>query len=85
MLFLAISAGFLPENIRENRSDTHKEKDYMNSFYNDLKSDICPRWGPTLVSTDITPWMGQTVISTDITTRIEVMDLLWIKMIFIFS
>ena len=39
MLFLAVSAGFLAENIRENRGDNAKEHAYMTSFYNDLKSD----------------------------------------------
>src|SRR5436305_7184754 len=39
MLFLAVTAGFFVENLRENISDHHKEKDYMQSMVNDLHMD----------------------------------------------
>lgn len=39
MLFLAITLGFFVENKRENISDAKKEKAYMRSFIEDLKSD----------------------------------------------
>ena len=39
MLFLAVFAGFLAENIRENRSDQNKETVYMASYCRDLESD----------------------------------------------
>lgn len=39
MLFLAITLGFFVENKRENISDNKKEKEYMRSFVEDLKSD----------------------------------------------
>jgi hypothetical protein len=39
MLFLAVFCGFLAENIREQYIERHKEKEYMNSLYQDLKAD----------------------------------------------
>ena len=39
MLFLAVFAGFLAENVRENRGDQHKESAYMTSYCRDLESD----------------------------------------------
>jgi len=39
MLFLAVTLGFLAENLREHLSDQKKEKEYIGSFINDLKSD----------------------------------------------
>ena len=40
MIFIAVSMGFIAENIRENISDSAKEKEYMISLVNDLKNDI---------------------------------------------
>src|SRR5215472_9648635 len=39
MIFLAVTLGFLAENIRENVTDREKEKQYMESMLQDLKSD----------------------------------------------
>src|SRR5205809_4012289 len=39
MLFLAVSAGFFAESLRENISDNHRAKQYIESFYEDLKVD----------------------------------------------
>ncbi len=39
MLFLAVSAGFFVENLRENISDRHREHQYIESFVEDLKED----------------------------------------------
>src|SRR6185369_13052084 len=39
MLFLAVTAGFLVENLRERRADHHREKQYMASLLDDLKQD----------------------------------------------
>lgn len=40
MLFLAVTLGFVAENIRERISDKQKEKDYIISLVADLKTDI---------------------------------------------
>ncbi len=40
MIFIAVSMGFIAESIRENISDSVKEKEYMVSLVNDLKNDI---------------------------------------------
>tara|TARA_B110000438_G_scaffold301709_1_gene357305 strand:+ start:2640 stop:3335 length:696 start_codon:yes stop_codon:yes gene_type:complete len=40
MLFLAISLGFFVENYREDLSEQKREIDFVNSFKNDLTSDI---------------------------------------------
>ena len=40
MLFLAVSLGFMAENIREHQIEQHREKQYMVSFVADLESDI---------------------------------------------
>jgi hypothetical protein len=39
MLFLAVFCGFLAENIRENQVEHQREKEYMTSLYQDLKTD----------------------------------------------
>lgn len=39
MLFLAVFCGFLAENIREHQAEKNKGKEYMLSFYEDLKTD----------------------------------------------
>jgi len=39
MLFLAVFLGFVAENIRENTVDRHREKEYIESFIEDLKTD----------------------------------------------
>lgn len=39
MIFLAVSMGFIAENIRENFSDSQKEKQYVASLSEDLKKD----------------------------------------------
>ena len=39
MLFLAVFCGFLAENQREHMVEHNKEKQYMQSLYNDLKKD----------------------------------------------
>ncbi|MFI5135206.1 MAG: hypothetical protein ACHQD9_05100 [Chitinophagales bacterium] len=39
MLFLAVSAGFFVENLRENLSDHTKEREYVKSMVEDLKTD----------------------------------------------
>jgi|LakMenE18May11ns_1017448.scaffolds.fasta_scaffold9624465_1 hypothetical protein len=40
MLFLAVSLGFMAENIREHQIEQNREKQYMVSFVADLESDI---------------------------------------------
>src|SRR6201989_2741559 len=40
MLFLAIFLGFLAENLREQIVEHHREKVYIHSLVEDLKSDI---------------------------------------------
>src|SRR5664279_2092094 len=39
MIFLAVSLGFIAENLREHISDRSKEKEYIESMLQDLKSD----------------------------------------------
>jgi hypothetical protein len=39
MIFLAVTMGFFAENIRENFSDSQKEKQYIQSLWEDLKAD----------------------------------------------
>ena len=39
MIFLAVFLGFVAENIRENIVDRHREKEYIESFIEDLKTD----------------------------------------------
>ena len=39
MLFLAVFCGFLAENIREHQAELQREKEYMASLYQDLKTD----------------------------------------------
>jgi hypothetical protein len=39
MLFLAVTLGFFAENVRENFTDRGREKQYMESMIEDLKSD----------------------------------------------
>lgn len=39
MLFLAVSGGFFMENVRENRVERHREKEYILSFIADVKKD----------------------------------------------
>ena len=39
MLFLAISAGFLVENLREHYIENRREKDFIKSYVEDLKQD----------------------------------------------
>jgi hypothetical protein len=40
MIFLAVTLGFIAENVRESISDRSKEKDYIESLMQDLKTDI---------------------------------------------
>jgi hypothetical protein len=39
MIFLAVTLGFFAENIRESFTEHHQEKEYILSFYEDLKTD----------------------------------------------
>jgi hypothetical protein len=39
MIFLAVFLGFVAENIRQNTVDRHREKEYVESFIEDLKTD----------------------------------------------
>jgi hypothetical protein len=39
MIFLAVTMGFFAENIREHFADSQKEKQYIQSIYEDLKAD----------------------------------------------
>ena len=39
MLFLAVFCGFLAENIRENTVERHREKQFIQSYIEDLKAD----------------------------------------------
>ena len=39
MLFLAVFLGFVAENIRENSVESHREKQFMRSFTEDLQTD----------------------------------------------
>jgi hypothetical protein len=39
MIFLAVTMGFLAENIREHVSDKEKEREYINSLIGNLKED----------------------------------------------
>jgi hypothetical protein len=39
MIFLAVTLGFFAENIREKITDHHKEREYMESVVQDLRSD----------------------------------------------
>src|SRR5689334_25333071 len=39
MLFLAVFLGFLAENLREQNVEHHREKEYIHSLVEDLKSD----------------------------------------------
>ena len=39
MLFLAVFLGFVAENVRENIAEHHREKEYIRSLVEDLKSD----------------------------------------------
>jgi len=39
MLFIAVSAGFFMENLREHFADQRRAKEYVRSFYEDLKTD----------------------------------------------
>lgn len=39
MLFLAVTMGFFAEGLRENINDQAKAKDYIQSFYDDLRTD----------------------------------------------
>jgi hypothetical protein len=39
MIFLAVTMGFFAESLRENINDSAKAKDYIQSFYEDLKTD----------------------------------------------
>jgi hypothetical protein len=39
MIFLAVTLGFVAENMREHLSDSAKEKEYANSLVNNLKDD----------------------------------------------
>ena len=40
MIFLAVSMGFIAENVREHFVDKERELEYMHSLYQDLKTDI---------------------------------------------
>ena len=39
MLFLAVFLGFIAENIRESYTEGHRAKEYIASYYDDLRSD----------------------------------------------
>ena len=39
MIFLAVTLGFFAENIREKLSDRNKEKEYVSSLLEDLKTE----------------------------------------------
>ncbi len=39
MIFIAVTMGFFSENVRENITDNHKEKEYMISMLLDLEKD----------------------------------------------
>lgn len=39
MIFIAVFMGFVAKNIRENLSDSGKEKNYIRSLYRDLEKD----------------------------------------------
>ncbi len=39
MIFLAVTLGFIAENVREGISDRSKEKEYIESLVQDLKTD----------------------------------------------
>ena len=39
MLFAAVTLGFFAENQREHLVESHREQQYMQSFYEDLKND----------------------------------------------
>jgi hypothetical protein len=39
MIFLAVTMGFIAENIRENIVNNHREKEYMQSMLEDIKND----------------------------------------------
>src|SRR6188768_901067 len=39
MLFLAVFCGFLTENLREHRVERQRGRQYIQSFYQDLKTD----------------------------------------------
>src|ERR1700693_4331693 len=39
MLFLAVFCGFLAENFREHQVEKERAKQYIHSFYEDLKTD----------------------------------------------
>ena len=39
MLFLAVTAGFFVENLREHNVEAKREKQYIKSFIEDLKMD----------------------------------------------
>jgi hypothetical protein len=39
MIFLAVTLGFFAENIRESVADSNREKEYVNSIIEDLKTD----------------------------------------------
>ena len=48
MIFLAVTLGFIAENVRESISDRSKEKDYIESLMQDLKTDTA-KAGITLI------------------------------------
>ncbi len=58
MIFLAVTLGFIAENIRENLSNHSKEKEYMQSMADDLKTDTAEignavvRWQEANANTD---------------------------------
>lgn len=39
MIFLAVSMGFIAENVREGRSERHKEREYVEGLVRDLRQD----------------------------------------------
>ena len=39
MIFLAVTLGFFAENLRENISDSHREKEFAQQLYSELKDD----------------------------------------------
>jgi len=40
MLFFAVFLGFIAENLRENSADHHREKEYIQSLYEDVTQDV---------------------------------------------
>ena len=44
MIFLAVTLGFIAENIRESFTEHRQQKEYIVSFYEDLKTDTIKQY-----------------------------------------